>query len=150
MDLTRYVREIQDNLLSTMQTVTDDRAEAVTDRVLASFATASQLVLLNAVVDAAAAISEALDGLRVEVRLRGREPEFVVLRDLDPAPSDFLDPARGTVSCNGELDLLRDQDFDARFTLRMPGKLKEQISAAAKGRSISMNSWLVTLAAKNL
>jgi hypothetical protein len=70
----------------------------------------------------------------VEIRLRGRQPEFVV----EPAPTDFPAPTPAPFRAVGEPD-----DATARLTLRLPEPLKVQLEAAAAAEGLSVNAWLV-------
>jgi acyl dehydratase len=84
----------------------------------------------------------------VEVRLRGRDPEFVVTSP--PAASDFeavterpSQPARQAT-----------EEFDgastSRTTLRLPDHLKQQVEEAAGLEGLSVNSWLIRAVADAL
>jgi hypothetical protein len=150
MELSRYVQEIQENLVSAAELATGGSASSTTQGLLASHAAASRMVLLSALSDAIATINTALDGAQVEIRLRGREPEFVVVQ-----PSDESAPNLGASSSEQPHDVDHvaqggQRDFDARVTLRMPGDLKVRISQRARMRNVSMNTWLVQLASKNV
>jgi hypothetical protein len=65
----------------------------------------------------------------VEVRLRGRDADFVISSLAEPAP-----PPAPDVPDGGEL---------ARITLRLPEPLKAQVEIAAAAEGVSVNSWLV-------
>ena len=74
------------------------------------------MALLEALSDAAAEITSTLDGTVVEVRLKGREPQFVVTvtADAPPSPSRHAPP-----TADGD-----DDAPTARITLRLPDALK--------------------------
>jgi hypothetical protein len=86
----------------------------------------------------------------VELRLRGREPEFVVT-----AP-----PAEPAVDGSSDEDDLRavsasqpsaeGDDTIARINLRMPEHLKTRVERAADAEGLSVNAWLVRVAAARL
>lgn len=99
-------------------------AELVADALDASL----RLVILDVLTDAANDLTAALEGPSVEVRLRGREPEFVVS---GPAP----EPAPAAVPA--------DDEGTARLTLRLPETLKGRAEQAATADGISVNTWLV-------
>lgn len=94
-----------------------------------------RLALLEALSAAAEEITRALAPRSVELRLRGREPEFIVSTPLDePAADPFLtvdDDSGGTW----------------RVTLRLPEGLRAVVEAAARRDGSSLNSWLVRAAA---
>ena len=92
---------------------------------------AARLCLLEALGDAAAEITSKLDGATVEVRLRGRDADFVVT-PVAPQPA----PAAPPPPTADGADL-------ARITLRLPEPLKEQVERAASAEGISVNAWLV-------
>uniref|UniRef100_UPI002741F34C toxin-antitoxin system HicB family antitoxin n=1 Tax=Actinoplanes sp. RD1 TaxID=3064538 RepID=UPI002741F34C len=75
-----------------------------------------------------AEITTRLDGPAVDLRLRGREADFVVTDTSPPAPAVAAPDEGG------------DQ---ARLTLRMPESLKARAEQAAAAEGISVNAWLV-------
>ena len=77
---------------------------------------AVRMDLLEALSDAAAEITSGLDGTVVEVRLKGRQPQFVVTGDrrLAPPPHRPDDGRRPTTTAR----------TTARITLRLPDGLK--------------------------
>ena len=102
-----------------------------------SLETSTRLLLLEALSDAAAEITSRLGDASVDVRLRGREAQFVVTRN-EPAPAAAPTAAAGAAT-EGDL---------ARITLRLPEGLKEAVERAAAAEGISVNTWLVrTIAA---
>ncbi len=106
-----------------------------------SLEASARLCLLEALSDAAAEITTKLTNNAVEVRLRGREAQFVVTES-EPAPTvaPTVAPEGGATdqpsgaSTDGEL---------ARITLRIPEGLKEAVERAAALEGISVNAWLV-------
>jgi len=93
-----------------------------------------RLSLLEALSAAAEEITRELAPRSVEVRLRGREPEFIVSDPFDePAQDPFL-----TVDDDGGT---------WRVTLRLPEGLRAAVEAAARRDGSSLNSWLVRAAA---
>ena len=81
--------------------------------------------LQEALAEAALELTAQLDGGRVEVRLAGGDPEFVIVWDEEPASG----PA--------------DEAFTARITLRLPESLKTRLEEAAARDGVSVNTWLV-------
>jgi len=75
--------------------------------------------------EAALELNTQLESGRVEIRIVGRDPELVLVREDDAAP----EPA--------------DEVFSARITLRLPESLKQRIESSAARESASVNSWLV-------
>jgi hypothetical protein len=119
-------------------------SKAVVDRLSAGLEAATRLVLLEAISAAADEITRELAPGAVEVRLRGRDPEFVVI-----LPSD----AAGEVAAGGTTTLLGaipgdgEEGGTSRLNLRLPEGLKVRIEEAARREGLSLNAWLVRTAA---
>jgi uncharacterized protein (DUF1778 family) len=79
----------------------------------------------------------------VEVRLRGRDPEFVVV----PSATDSPDRAEQQ-RLPAAVALDADEGETARINLRVPERLKMRIEAAATAAGLSVNAWLVRVAAR--
>ena len=75
--------------------------------------------------EAALELNAQLDAAHVEVRIAGRDPELVLVREDGSAP-DAVDEA-----------------FSARITLRLPESLKQRVESAAARDGASVNTWLV-------
>src|SRR2546423_15698557 len=80
---------------------------------------AARLALMEALGDAAAEITSKLDTATVEVRLRGRDADFVVTPLVEPEP-----PPPPTVDVPESGD-------QARITLRLPESLKSHVARLA-------------------
>ena len=153
MDLRPYVEEIQRQLETAADAGGDD-AHALANRLLAPLDSAIRLSLLDALSAAAQEITCDLAPGSVEVRLRGREPEFVVTIPPEPpgspgvpgpAPDDWSPP--GSAGLGG---LGGDDGAVARINVRMPEHLKARVDQAAAGEGLSVNTWLVRAAAAAL
>src|SRR6185503_6009716 len=92
-----------------------------------------RLCLLEALSDAAAEITTRLAHGAVELRLRGREAEFVVT-EAEPVPQPAPTHASQPPEESGDI---------ARITLRLPEGLKDAVERAAASEGISVNAWLV-------
>jgi hypothetical protein len=112
--------------------------------------------LQDALVAATEEITTELAPGSVELRLRGRDPEFVVkLPTGDPSGEESLEgeertpgawPAAGVGP-----DLTEgDEGTMSRINLRMPDHLKARIEHAAVSDGLSVNAWLVRAAAAGL
>lgn len=148
MQLSPYVDELQQQLLVSAEAGGDD-ARQLAERLLPPLQSASRLVLLDALTAAAAEITTDLAPGSVELRLRGRDAEFVVdpgsgvvpLPEV-PIPSEPVAPltaADTAASLAGDTD----EAGTARMTLRLPEALKGRIEAAASRDGLSVNAWLV-------
>lgn len=146
MELTPYVDELQQQLMVTAEAGGED-VQRLAERLVPSLQSASRLVLLDALSAAAAEITLELAPGSVEVRLRGRDPEFVVEAPeseaieaaVEATPSTTEPPASApapTVALGADADT-------ARMTLRLPDPLKARIEDAAGREGLSVNAWLV-------
>ena len=92
MDLQRYVEEVRRQLAVAAEAGGED-ARALAERLAPALDSVLRLTLLEALGEAAAEITRDLAPGSVDVRLRGREPEFVVT----VAPADAtLEPSEAT------------------------------------------------------
>ncbi len=135
MDLTQHVEELRHQLELAAEAGGDD-ARVVAGRLTAALESAARLVLLDAISAAAAEITLDLAPGSVDVRLRGRDPEFVVT----PPPVDAVTPPPTSV---GAPVTDGDDTGPSRITLRLPEQLKGRIEEAAGRDGLSVNSWLV-------
>ena len=78
----------------------------------------------------------------VEVRLRGREPEFVVT----PPPGEPVAEQRSEPA-DAPVPLEDDDGALWRINVRMPDRIKPSIERAARQEGLSVNAWLVRAAA---
>jgi hypothetical protein len=136
MDLQPYVDAVRHELAVAAR-AGGDEAAALADRLTAPLESALRLVLLDALSGAAAEVTRELAPRSVEVRLRGRDPEFIINAPLDePTDETSLDEA---------VDV--DDGGTWRVTLRLPENLRPTVEAAARRDGISLNAWLVRAAA---
>lgn len=110
-----------------------ESVRAVAEQLTAALDPALQLVLLDALSAAATEISTALQDPVVEVRLHGRDPEFVLISE-QAATEPVPDADEGT----------------ARVTLRLPETVKARVEQTAAAEGMSVNSWLVRAVARAL
>ena len=145
MDLGTYVSNIRQELALAADAGGDD-ARALAERLAAPLESALRLALLDALSDAADEITRDLAPGSVHLRLRGREPGFVVT----PPPAEPLDQVDVPAA---ELPPVAPQDDDgamARVNFRLSENLKGQIEEAAERAGLSVNAWLVRAAAAAL
>jgi hypothetical protein len=133
MDLTGHVARLHAELLAAVATG-DEHTRAAAERLAGALDAAARLTFLDALAEAAEEITRELAPGSVEIRLRGRQPEFVV----NPPPADLPAGIPGPYRALGEPD-----DPTARLTLRLPEQLKGQLEAAAVAEGLSVNAWLV-------
>src|SRR6185312_6831407 len=92
MDLTPYVASLGRELLTAVESGGEE-AGAVVERLTASMESAIRLALLEALSAAADEITRDLAPGSVQVRLRGRDPEFVVAAQPVEPPTAQAPPA---------------------------------------------------------
>ncbi|MGG7465916.1 MULTISPECIES: histidine kinase [unclassified Plantibacter] len=139
MELGSYVTDLQRQLVDTAANGAEE-TRAVAERLAAGLDAATRLVLLDALSAAAGEITRDLAPGAVDVRLRGREVEFVVT-----APNVELDTDERSATT---VDL--DDVSTSRTTLRLPDALKARVDEAAAADGLSVNTWLVRAVADAL
>ncbi|HME14445.1 MAG TPA: histidine kinase [Mycobacterium sp.] len=135
MDLQPYVDGVRHEL-NLAAAAGGAEAQALADRLSAPLESAIRLALLEALSAAVEEITSELAPRSVEVRLRGRDPEFVVSAPLDePSAQHPL----------GQFDVAFGDDDGGtwRITLRLPESLRAAVEAATRHDGSSLNAWLV-------
>ncbi len=155
MNLQRYVESIQQQL-EVAAGAGDENARELARRLVAPLDAAIRLTLQDALAAAADEITVELAPGSVEVRLRGRDPEFVVTPP--PADPSAEDQTVGDGSASGRpatgIPPLGPTEGDsgtmARINLRLPDHLKARAERAADDDGLSVNAWLVRAVAAAL
>ncbi|MDL5157381.1 toxin-antitoxin system HicB family antitoxin [Actinomycetospora termitidis] len=142
MDLSPFVDRLADELTLAAE-AGGDEARAVAARLSASLSSSVRLVLLEALAEAADEITRDLAPGSVEVRLRGREPGFVVNPPVSEPPAA---PAGARTEPEVESTLELDAGPTTRINLRLPDALKARVEEAAGREHLSINAWLVRAA----
>jgi hypothetical protein len=145
MDLTPYVNNLRRELAVAAEAGGQD-ARALAERLTAPLESAVRLALLDALSAAADEITRDLAPGSVDLRLRGREPSFVVT----PPPTDqpFEEPSAMDVAPPAPAD--GEEGAVARINFRLSEHLKGRIEEAAGRAGLSVNAWLVRAAAAAL
>ncbi|MBB5872304.1 hypothetical protein F4553_005738 [Allocatelliglobosispora scoriae] len=132
MELSPYLESLQRDLEAAAAPGGEQIIRAA-ELLAGSLDASARLCLLEALSDAAAEITSKLSNTSVDVRLRGRDADFVVIEapvteqsSEQPAPAAIPDGAEQT-----------------RITLRLPEPLKEAVERAAAAEGVSTNAWLV-------
>jgi hypothetical protein len=143
MDLTQYVESLRREL-AVAADAGGEEARALAERLTAPLESAIRLMLLDALSAAADEITRELAPGSVELRLRAGQPDFVVT----PAAADeaVAPPPDAAASPPPE----GDEGATARINLRLPEQLKAGIEQAAGRERLSVNAWLVRVAAAAL
>ncbi len=145
MNLNPYTETLREQLAIAAETGGDE-ARALADRLTAPLESASRLVLLEVLSAAADEITREMAPSAVEVRLRGGEPEFVVISSpademFDHVPTRVAPPIERATEDDGGT---------SRLNLRLPEGLKARIEEAARNEGLSLNAWLVRAATSAL
>jgi len=126
-----------------------EEAQALAERLTAPLESAIRLTLLEALSAATDEITRELAPGSVHLRLRGREPDFVVA----PAATDRPSPdAAGPSAAPPPADDAApgEKGSTSRINLRLPDDIKTRVEEAAARERISVNAWLVRAAASAL
>ena len=144
MDLTPYVENLRRDLAVAADAGGEDARE-LADRLTAPLDAALRLMLLDALSAAADEITRELAPGSIELRLRAGAPEFVVT----PVPVDEPgEPAPAAAPPVAPPE--GDEGATARINLRLPEQLKAGIEQAAGRERLSVNAWMVRVAAAAL
>jgi len=141
MELTSYVNNLGREF-ATLAEAGGPETRALVERLTGSLESAIRMTLLDALSAAADEITQDLAPGSVELRLRGRDPSFVVslpaAEAVEPAAVAESDPQ------------FAEDGPAARINVRMPEDLKAAIEDAAAKEGRSVNAWLVRAAAAGL
>lgn len=157
MDLMPYVENIQRQLAVTAE-AGGPEARALAERLFAPLDATVRLTLQDALAAAADEITCELAPGSVELRLRGRDPEFVVtlpshaaLGEEHDAGADEPAEAGWPLPTGGRADVPDQEEGGvSRINLRLPDQMKARVETAAAREGLSINSWLVRAAAAAL
>ncbi|MEV6599873.1 ribbon-helix-helix protein, CopG family [Actinoplanes sp. NPDC051346] len=148
MDLTSYVSNLGREF-ATLAEAGGEEARALVERLTGPLESAIRMTLLEALSAAADEITRDLAPGSVELRLRGRDPNFVVA----PPPAEPLALAAEEAAAGGAADsdpLIAEDGPAARINVRLPEQLKAAIEEAAAREGRSVNAWLGRAAAAAL
>lgn len=144
MDLRPYIDALRHELALAAATGGDD-ARDLAERLTAPLESAARLALLDALSEAAVEITRDLAPGSVDLRLRNREPSFVVT----PPPADpwadhsAAPPPPGPAPAPNPAE----DEATVRISLRLPENLKNRVEKAAARAGVSINTWLIRAAA---
>lgn len=136
MDITPYVERLRHDLTQAAGAADETMREAA-DRLALALDPSMRLVLMEALSQATAEITTEMRAGAVEVRLNGRDLDFVVSQ---PTPT----AAAQSAPVAAEDD--EDQDAaTARITLRLPESIKARAEELAAKGGHSLNTWIVNV-----
>ncbi|MFZ0919995.1 MAG: hypothetical protein WB807_02890 [Candidatus Dormiibacterota bacterium] len=147
MDLRPYIENIHQQLADAAESGGAE-ARALAERLAAPLDAAIRLALQDALGAAAEQITVELAPGSVELRIRDRNPEFVVIPPpADPSPNDPADAGYDQTSIPVSMGSGDSDDRGtSRINLRMPDHLKARVDQAASSEGLSVNTWLVRAA----
>lgn len=149
-----YVAQLRQELAVAAEAGGED-ARALADRLTAPLESAARLCLLDALSAAADEITRDLAPGSVQVRLRGRDPGFVVTPPPVEQPAADIPTGGLRQALAGALEVSMgvrspattpdagEEGGTSRITLRLPEQLKPRIEEAAGREGLSVNAWLV-------
>lgn len=136
MDITPYVESLRRDLLAAAEGAGEESRQ-LAERLGFAIEPAARLAIMEALSQAAAEITAEMPAGGVDVRLNGRELDFIV--DASPAPAPPPAPAEAPAEES------EDDDVVARITLRMPESVKARAEELAARSGSSLNTWLVNV-----
>ena len=134
MDITPYVDSLRTSLVSAADSAGDETRQAA-ERLSFALDSSARLALMEAVSQAAAEITAEMPNGGVDVRLNGRELDFLVHMSAPSVPAPPPPPAPEDLD-DGNL---------ARITLRIPESVKAKAEERANEAGQSLNTWLVSI-----
>jgi hypothetical protein len=146
MNLTSYVSNLGREF-ATLAEAGGDEARALIERLTGSLESAIRMTLLDALSAAADEITRDLAPGSVELRLRGRDPNFVVTA---PPAERIEDAAEDDPAAADGGALIAEDGPSSRINVRLPEQLKASVEEAAAREGRSVNAWLVRAASAAL
>jgi hypothetical protein len=139
MDITPYVDSLRRDLVAAAE-AGDEQTRAAAERLTLALGPATRLALMEAISQAAAEITTEMRAGSVDVRLDGRDLDFVVDSPAAPPDQPAAAPAPAAEAAADEAD---DDGAVARVTLRLPEGIKAKAEEFAARSGHSLNTWLV-------
>jgi hypothetical protein len=149
MDLTSYVSNLGQEFATLAEAGGED-ARAVVERLTGPLESAIRMTLLDALSGATDEITRDLAPGSVELRLRGRDPQFVVTTPpTERVANAAAEEASEIGTQEGSVPISEDGP-SSRINVRLPEALKAAIEEAAAKEGRSVNAWLVRAASASL
>ncbi len=136
MELSQYVARLQHELLAVAE-AGGSEVRAIAERLVAPLDSAVRLVIIEVLTEALDTITTEIAPGSVHLRLRGRDPDVVVI----PAPAER--PGSGPADEQQAPAVEADEGPVARINFRPSESLKVRIEEAAARERLSVNAWLV-------
>lgn len=138
MDITPYIESLRRDLVAAAEAAGPE-TRAAAERLTFALDPSARLALMEAVSQAAAEITAEMPAGGVDVRLNGRELDFVVQAAPMAAPTPPTPPAPPSA------EEAEEDGGVARITLRMPESVKAKAEELAARSGHSLNTWLVNI-----
>jgi HicB-like protein involved in pilus formation len=136
MDITPYVDSLRRDLAAAVEGASEEVRQAA-ERLGFALDPAARLAMMEAISQAAAEITAEMPTGGVDVRLDGRDLDFVVHA---PTPEPPATPAPPSPPAPPE-----EEGGVVRITLRLPESVKTKAEEAAAQAGQSLNTWLVNV-----
>jgi len=124
MQIDGHIQALREDLVR-VAAVGDETTTRAADLLSVALEASLERRIQDVLAEAALELNAQLDAAHVEVRIAGRDPELVLVREDGSMPEPV------------------DEAFSARITLRLPESLKQRIESAAAREGASVNTWLV-------
>jgi hypothetical protein len=134
MDITPYVESLRASLVSAADSAGEETRQAA-ERLGFALDSSARLAIMEAVSQAAAEITSEMPNGGVDVRLSGRDLDFLVHMSAPTPPAPPPPPAPEELD-DGSL---------SRITLRIPESVKAKAEERAADAGQSLNTWLVNV-----
>lgn len=142
MDITPYVERLRSDLVSAAEP-SGPEARELAERLGYALDASARLAMMEAISHAAAEITSEMSAGGVDVRLDGRDLEFVV--DQAPVGPPAPPAPPGPPPPPSEATERDDDGNVARITLRLPESVKARAEELAARSGHSLNTWLVNV-----
>ncbi|MGI8523342.1 MAG: toxin-antitoxin system HicB family antitoxin [Nocardioides sp.] len=137
MDITPYIEGLRRDLVAAAEGAGVEARQAA-ERLTFALDPSARLALMEAVSQAAAEITSEMPNGGVDVRLAGRDLDFVVHMEPPTAPAA---PAPASPPAPEDAD----EGGLSRITLRIPESVKAKAEERAEEAGQSLNTWLVSV-----
>jgi hypothetical protein len=134
MDITPYVESLRSSLVSAADSAGEETRQAA-ERLGFALESSARLAIMEAISQAAAEITAEMPDGGVDVRLNGRDLDFLVHVAAPTPPAPPAPPAPEEIEEGGM----------ARITLRIPESVKTKAEERAADAGQSLNTWLVNI-----
>jgi len=138
MDITPYIDSLRRDLVAAAEAAGPE-TRAAAERLTFALDPSARLALMEAISQAAAEITAELPSGGVDVRLNGRELDFLVHTPPPSGPTPAAAPSQPSA------EEAEEEGGTARITLRMPESVKARAEELAARSGHSLNTWLVNI-----